>query len=103
MAGHLVVALDLSPAKLADARSRVQSAEFHCQDVRDPFPASAAHARVVEKGYYLVEGRPKRFFDRTAVETLFSEGWHALNLKEHTIQRYAKPKVVWQVVAETVA
>jgi len=153
-AGHRVVALDLSPAKLEEARSRVSAAEFHCQDIRDPFPDSAAHARVVvaslslhyfpwqetravvgrirdlllpdglllcrlnstkdlhfgavghpeiEKDLYLVDGRPKRFFDRTAVEALFAAGWHALELEERTIRRYAEPKVVWEVVAETVA
>jgi len=152
-AGHLVVALDLSPAKLADARSRVPSAEFHRQDIRDPFPDSAAQTQVVvaslslhyfpwretvavvgrireallpdglllcrlnstkdvhygaaghpriEKDYYLVDGRPKRFFDRAAVEALFAAGWHVLEVEERTISRYARPKVVWEVVAETV-
>lgn len=150
-AGHLVVALDLSPDKIAAARSRAPSAELHCQDIRAPFPASAAQARVVvaslclhyfgwretvdlftrihdllaaaglllcrlnstndlhygaagypeiEKDYYLVDGRPKRFFDRTAVEALFGEGWQTLSMEEQTIHRYVHPKVVWEIVAE---
>jgi SAM-dependent methyltransferase len=150
--GH-VVALDLSPEKVAAARLRATSAEFHCRDVRDPFPASGARARVVvaslslhyfswpetvallerihglltpaglllcrlnstkdlhfgaaghpeiEPHYYLVDGRPKRFFDRADVDALFAQGWHALRVQEQTIQRYVQPKVVWEVVAESV-
>lgn len=153
-AGHLVVALDLSASQVDAARSRVPSAQLYCQDVRGPFPASAARARVVvaslslhyfgwsetvalverirelllptglllcrlnstndvhygaaghpeiEKGFYMVDGRPKRFFDRAAVEALFADGWHTLSLQEQTVQRYAKPKVLWEIVAEAVA
>jgi trans-aconitate methyltransferase len=46
-AGNLVVGLDLSPAQVDAARSRVPSAQLSCQDVRDPFPAAAARTRVV--------------------------------------------------------
>ena len=150
-AGHRVVALDLSSEKVSAARSRIPSAEFHCQDVRAPFPASASQARVVvaslslhyfsweetaallgrihallspsglllcrlnstkdlhhgavghpeiEKDFYMVDGLSKRFFDRTAVEDLFVEGWHTLSLREQTIHRYAHPKVVWEIIAE---
>jgi SAM-dependent methyltransferase len=150
-AGHSVVALDLSASQVAAARSRAPSAQLYCQDVRDPFPASAAKARVVvaslslhyfgwgetvalverirallapaglllcrlnstgdvhygavghpeiEKDYYLVDGRPKRFFDRAAVEALFGTGWRALSLREQTVQRYEQPKVLWEIVAE---
>ena len=150
--GH-VVAVDHSPEKIAAARSQVPSAEFHWQDVRDPFPLSAARARVVvaglslhyfdwretialverihgllapaglllcrlnstndlhfgavghpviERDYYLVDGRPKRFFDRPAVEALFTGDWRPLRVQEQTIHRYVQPKVVWEVVAESV-
>jgi SAM-dependent methyltransferase len=153
-AGHLVVALDLSPSQIEAARSRAPSAQLSCQDVRDPFPAAAARARVVvaslslhyftwsetvalvqrirelllpdglllcrlnstndvhhgavghpeiEKDYYLVDGQPKRFFDRATVETLFADGWRTLSLQEQTVQRYARPKVLWEIVVETVA
>jgi SAM-dependent methyltransferase len=152
-AGHLVVALDLSAAQVEAARSRAPSAQLYCQDVRDPFPACAARARVVvaslslhyfgwdetvalverirelllpaglllcrlnstndvyygavghpeiEKDYFLVDGRPKRFFDRVTVETLFAAGWRTLSLQEQTVQRYARPKVLWEIVAESV-
>jgi SAM-dependent methyltransferase len=153
-AGHLVVALDLSPSQIEAARSRAPSAQLSCQDVRDPFPAAAARASVVvaslslhyftwsetvalvqrirelllpdglllcrlnstndvhhgavghpeiEKDYYLVDGQPKRFFDRATVETLFADGWRTLSLQEQTVQRYARPKVLWEIVVETVA
>ena len=57
----------------------------------------------IEKDYYLVDGQPKRFFDRVAVEELFADGWHTLSLREQTVQRYARPKVLWEIVAESVA
>jgi SAM-dependent methyltransferase len=41
-AGHRVVAVDLSPDSVAKARTRVPQAEFHCQDIRAPFPVDAA-------------------------------------------------------------
>ena len=138
--GH-VVALDLSPDQVAAARLRAPSAEVHCRDVRDPFPASSAQARVVvaslslhyfgrhetvalldrihelltpgglllcrlnstndlhygavgypeiEPHYYLVDGRPKRFFDRADVDALMAGGWQVLSLQEQTIQRYVR-------------
>jgi SAM-dependent methyltransferase len=46
-AGHRIVAIDLSAESIAKARASVPSAEFHCQDLRAPFPASAAGANVV--------------------------------------------------------
>ena len=56
----------------------------------------------IEKGLYLVDGRPKRFFDRAAVEALFA-GWRILGLQEQTVQRYERPKVLWEIVVESVA
>jgi SAM-dependent methyltransferase len=37
-AGHAVIALDLDPERLVQARLRCPSAEFHHQDLRAPFP-----------------------------------------------------------------
>ena len=54
----------------------------------------------IESNYYLVDGEPKRFFDRTSIEALFATGWRMLSLEEQLIQRYAKPKVVWEAVLE---
>lgn len=50
--------------------------------------------------YYLVDGERKRFFDRAAVRRLFARGWRVLSLEERVIQRYEKPKVVWEAVLE---
>ena len=60
---------------------------------------ASGHPRI-EGNYYLVDGEPKRFFDRTSIEALFATGWRMLSLEEHLIQRYAEPKVVWEAVLE---
>lgn len=46
-AGHRVIALDLSPDRLAEAGTRAPSAEFHCQDLRAPFPLGGHPASAV--------------------------------------------------------
>jgi trans-aconitate methyltransferase len=56
----------------------------------------------LERNYYLVDGRPKRFFDRAAVLDMFAQGWNVLSLHEQTIYRYDLPKVVWEAVLEKV-
>lgn len=48
--------------------------------------------------YFDVEGSPKRFFDEADVVRLFDAGWERLSLREATIDRYEKPKTVWEVV-----
>jgi SAM-dependent methyltransferase len=148
-AGHRVVAIDLSTRAIAKARARVPTAEFHCQDVRAPWPLAEAgvvvaslslhyflwhetealvdciagvlrrdglllcrlnstndhnfgasdHPRI-DDNYYLVDGAPKRFFDRAAVDRLFGSGWRLLSAEEQTIDRYDLPKVVWEVALE---
>jgi SAM-dependent methyltransferase len=50
--------------------------------------------------FYLVDGVPKRFFDRAAVERLFANGWRTLHLEELTVHRYEEPKVLWEAVLE---
>jgi SAM-dependent methyltransferase len=54
----------------------------------------------IDENYYLVDGEPKRFFDRAAVERLFASGWRALSTDEKVIDRYDHPKSVWEVVLE---
>jgi SAM-dependent methyltransferase len=146
-AGHRVVAVELSAQAVARARERVPAADFHCQDIRAPFPIGSVGVvlaslslhyfswpettvlveRVrqvlrpdgillcrlnstndhhfgasghppVEENYYLVDGEPKRFFDRAAVDRLFSSGWRAISIGEKVIDRYDHPKAVWEVV-----
>jgi SAM-dependent methyltransferase len=53
----------------------------------------------IDRHYYSVSGRTKRFFDRADVESLLATGWQARTLLEETIDRYGLPKVVWRVVA----
>jgi SAM-dependent methyltransferase len=54
----------------------------------------------LSENFYLVDGQPKRFFDRAALEALFAVGWRMLHLEERVIERYARPKVVWEAVFE---
>jgi SAM-dependent methyltransferase len=150
-AGHRVIAVDLSPESVAKARARVPQAEFHCQDIRAPFPVDAAGVVIaslslhyfpwpetealvgrirgvlppagvllcrlnstndhhfgasghppIDENFYLVDGALKRFFDRAAVDRLFSSGWRTLGVEERTIDRYERPKSAWEVVLEKV-
>ena len=41
-----------------------------------------------------------RFFDRTAIDALFAEGWYERHAEEHIVHRYAFPKALWEVVFE---
>jgi SAM-dependent methyltransferase len=151
-AGHAVVGIDLSERSIAQARERVPSGIFHCQDVRAPFPLSPGAAGAVvaslslhyfpwpetlalsnriretlragglllcrlnstndhhfgasghpeiEPGYFLVDGEPKRFFDRAAVERLFDRDWRWISLEEKVIDRYDRPKSAWEAILET--
>jgi SAM-dependent methyltransferase len=54
----------------------------------------------IDENFYLVDGAPKRFFDRAAVDRLFSSGWQMLSAEERTIDRYDLPKSAWEVVLE---
>ena len=54
----------------------------------------------IEKDFYLVDGAPKRFFDRRAVVSLFKRGWRAVSIAEKVIDRYDHPKAVWEAVLE---
>jgi SAM-dependent methyltransferase len=54
----------------------------------------------IAENFYLVDGAPKRFFDRPAIDRLFAEGWRILTADEMLIERYEYPKFVWQAVLE---
>lgn len=58
--------------------------------------------RVPEPGddFYSVDGIPKHFFDRAAVDRLFATGWRMLSVEEQVVERYALPKALWEVVLE---
>lgn len=68
------------------------------------FHHGAAGHEAIEPNYYRIDGRysdKKRFFDRTAVEALFADGWEFLALEECTIDRYDKPKAIWEMALRT--
>jgi SAM-dependent methyltransferase len=54
----------------------------------------------IEENYYLVDGAPKRFFDRAAVDRLFARGWRVRHLEEKVVHRYVRPKSLWEAVLE---
>ena len=60
---------------------------------------ASGHPRI-DENFYLVDGAPKRFFDRAAVDRLFSSGWRLLGAEERIIDRYERPKSAWEVVLE---
>jgi SAM-dependent methyltransferase len=148
--GLRVVAIDRSPAALAEARQLVPDATFIESDLRAPLPIDASqigaivaslslhyfdwqttrqiveHLRVclspdrllicrvnstrdvhhgstghppIEHGYFRVGDATKRFFDRADLLKLFADGWHIVALEEQTIDRYERPKVIWELVA----
>lgn len=145
--GYDVVAIDLSPEAIAEARQRAPLATFLCQDVRAPLPEAArgvgvviaslslhyfpweetvkavaqVHAHLAPGGlflcrmnstedfnfgarghpeiahhFHLVDGKPKRFFDRADMLKLFGSQWRLLRLTEKTIDRYERPKRIWE-------
>jgi len=63
------------------------------------FGAGAGHPEL-EPDFHLVDGQPKRFFDRAAVERLFVQGWNTLSLEHVVTGKYVKPKAVWEAVLE---
>lgn len=60
---------------------------------------ASGHPQIGEN-FYLVDGQPKRFFDRKSVDELFAKGWRMLAAEELVIHRYAQPKTVWEAVVE---
>lgn len=57
----------------------------------------------LDENYYLVDGEPKRFFDKDSVCRLFTRHWHIIAIEEVTIAKYKLPKVVWEVVLERIS
>ncbi len=55
------------------------------------------HPQIAEN-YYLVEGKPKRFFDRQAITALFGNGWHTIAIEQKIISKYSQPKSVWEII-----
>ncbi|GGX74292.1 class I SAM-dependent methyltransferase [Saccharospirillum salsuginis] len=53
----------------------------------------------IDTHFYNVNGVPKRFFDLSDITRLFSDNWQIMDLKEQSIDRYDKEKLVWEVGA----
>jgi SAM-dependent methyltransferase len=62
------------------------------------FHHGAASTEEIEPGFYHVGARAKRFFDEASVRK-FLNSWEIQFLEENVIQRYRKPKHVWEVMA----
>lgn len=54
----------------------------------------------IERHLYLVNGQPKRFFDREDVEALFLRGWRLLSLEHQQTGKYGPPKAFWEAAVE---
>jgi SAM-dependent methyltransferase len=67
--------------------------------INDHHFGASGHPPIAEN-YYLVDGEPKRFFDRVAVDRLFASGWSTLGIEERMIDRYDHPKAVWEIVLQ---
>lgn len=54
----------------------------------------------LEPGLYQVRGRSKRFFTEQDLHNLFARHWQISHVSHHCIDRYDKPKYLWQLKAE---
>lgn len=55
----------------------------------------------IEPNFYLVDGYPKRLFDRQGVDALFATGWRVLNVEERATKKYGSQKTLWEIVAKS--
>ena len=60
---------------------------------------TAAQKVKLGPNYYLVEGNPKRLFDRQSVDALFARGWHPVSITERATNPYGSEKTLWEIVA----
>ncbi len=51
----------------------------------------------IEPNYFLVDGEPKRFFDRAAVDGVLSRGWQVLSVEHLLTGKYVKQKALWEL------
>jgi SAM-dependent methyltransferase len=57
----------------------------------------ANSGEVIDSNFYRVGNRTKRFFDHDSIEKLFLN-WTIIEAREKEIDRYEKPKFIWEVV-----
>ena len=72
---------------------------FRVNSVRDINHGAIGNPEI-DTNYFLVDGKPKIFFDEATVRDLFDDSWNIISLEEHTIDRFEKPKVVWEVISK---
>lgn len=58
----------------------------------------ASGHEMIEPNLYMVDGQPKRFFDKVALISLFANGGKIKSTEALVIDRYAHPKSIWEVV-----
>jgi ubiquinone/menaquinone biosynthesis C-methylase UbiE len=63
----------------------------------------AAEKQHIENNFYLIEGIPRRLFDKQDLDALFEEGWELRAANERTTRRYGGNKLAWEVVATRAA
>jgi SAM-dependent methyltransferase len=56
----------------------------------------AGQGRRIEKNYFEVQGRLKRFFDRDCLEELFKD-WLIEHINEAPLYRYGNEKILWEI------
>jgi hypothetical protein len=56
----------------------------------------AGQGRRIEKNYFEVQGRLKRFFNSDCLEELFRD-WSIENMNETTLYRNGKEKILWEL------
>jgi Cof subfamily protein (haloacid dehalogenase superfamily) len=59
----------------------------------------AGQGDLIEKNYYSVGGKLKRFFDKEQLLTLFRD-WNFKHIHEYRMDRYGEPKILWEVAVE---
>ncbi|SHI10267.1 Methyltransferase domain-containing protein [Sporobacter termitidis DSM 10068] len=59
----------------------------------------AGQGERLEENFYRIGGTEKRFFDQPQIDALFA-GWEKLHVGEYRMDRYKKPKMLWEVAAK---
>ena len=59
----------------------------------------AGEGTAIETDYYEQKGRRKRFFNEASLRSFFVE-WKIKGLHEREMNRYEKPKILWELAAQ---
>ena len=59
----------------------------------------AGRGQLIEKNYFDVQGRLKRFFDKDCLEELFKD-WSIEHISEAALYRYGKEKILWEIAVK---